>query len=112
MEINYKWIIHQLEAKIKQDDLANVIYRIHWELIGIDSDNPDFWSNRVGAEDVKYIDGEPFTPYSELTKEQVISWLDKLLDVDVLKSNIAANIELKRNPVDESLSPPWINNEE
>jgi len=109
MKINYNWIIHQLEAKIKQDELENVIYRIHWELVGIDDENPDYWSNRVGAEDVKYIEGEDFTPYSDLTKEQVVSWLESLLDVEVLKSNIAKNIEIKRNPVDEYLSPPWNN---
>lgn len=107
MAVNYNWIIHQLEAKIRQDNLDNVIYRIHWELVGIDSENSDYWSNRLGAEDVKYIDGEPFTPYSDLTKEQVVSWLDGILDVEVLKSNIAANIAIKRNPVDECLSPPW-----
>jgi len=105
--INYKWIIHQLEAKIKQDNLDNVIYRIHWELIGVDSENSDYWSNRLGAEDVKYIEGEPFTPYADLTKEQVVGWLSSLLDVEVLKSNIAENIEIKRNPVNEYLTPDW-----
>lgn len=107
MAINYNWKIHQLEAKIRQDNLDNVIYRIHWELIGVDSENSDYWSNRVGAEDISYNSGDPFTPYSDLTKEQVVGWLDLILDVEVLKSNIAANIEVKRNPVDEYLTPDW-----
>jgi hypothetical protein len=109
MAINYTWNIHQLETKVRQNDLDNVIFRIHWELVGIDSENSDFWSNRIGAEDVIYNEGEPFTPFNELTKEQVEGWLESILDVEVLKNNIAANIEVKRNPVDEALSPPWNN---
>jgi hypothetical protein len=107
MANTYKWQISQLDAKIHQDNLDNVIYNIHWRLIGSDDSDPPYRSSQIGVCSVKYVDGEPFIPYADLTKENVISWLESTLDVESIKQEIDSKIELQKNPVDEYLIPDW-----
>ena len=48
-----------------------------------------------------------FIPYADLTKEDVVGWLEAGLDVDSMKKNIDKQIELKIHPVNETLRPDW-----
>ena len=52
-------------------------------------------------------DPDNFIPYADLTKEDVVGWLEAGLDVDSMKSSLDNQIELKINPVDETLRPNW-----
>ena len=107
MANTYQWQISRLDAKIHQYEQDNVIYNIHWRLIGSDDSDPPYRSSQLGICGVKYIEGEPFIPYADLTKENVIGWLESSLDVESLKQEIDNKIELQKNPVDEHLYPNW-----
>jgi hypothetical protein len=52
-------------------------------------------------------DPDNFIPYADLTKEDVVAWLEAGLDVEAIKSNLDNQIELQINPVDETLRPDW-----
>lgn len=43
--------------------------------------------------------GDSFTPYEDLTQEQVVSWVKESVNVDEIESNLATEISLKKNPV-------------
>ena len=107
MANTYTWKINQLDAKIQEDNLNNVIYNIHWTYYANDDSTPAIYANCVGSEYVKYNEGDPFIPYSDLTKEDVIGWLESKIDVNVMKENLDNQIELKKNPIDEYLQPDW-----
>jgi hypothetical protein len=107
MAINYKWKISQLDAKIHENNLDNVIYNIHWSLIATDDSVPPYKQSSIGVCSVKYVEGDPFIPYADLTKENVVSWLESSLDVESIKQNLDNKIELQKNPVDEYLTPDW-----
>ncbi len=109
MAISYHWTINQLDAKIEQDGLQNVIYTIHWEYRAIDDSDTEqpITSNAVGSQLIHYNVGDTFIPYDELTKEDVVGWLVNLLDVDALQSNLESQINKIKNPVDEYLHPNW-----
>ena len=109
MANTYSWIISALDAKIKEDNLENVIYNIHWRYTAHDENDEKIMSTRIGVLSVKYKEGDPFIPYNDLTKNEVIAWLDAGLDVDELKTYLDKDIELKKNPVDETLYPDWDN---
>jgi hypothetical protein len=47
--------------------------------------------------------------YENLTKEQVVSWLEGTLDVEHLKENLAYQIDLQINPIVATLNPPFGN---
>jgi hypothetical protein len=108
MANTYKWKILQLDAKIKLNDLDNVIYNIHWRYVGEDNSdeqNP-ITIDIIGVFGVEY-DPENFIPYEDLTKEDVVGWLEAGLDVEGMKTNLDEQIELQKNPVDEHLQPEW-----
>lgn len=109
MANTYLWVINQLDAKIKDDDLNNVIYNIHWTFIAEDNSNPKISKNSIGTTSVIYDKEKPFIQYKDLKKEDVVSWLDDKLDVQKMKQSLSDQIELEKNPIDEFLKPDWNN---
>ena len=107
MANTYSWRINALDAKIHEDDLDNVIYTVHYTLIGQDDSEEPVSASSIGTLGVKYNPENPFISYDDLTKEDVVGWLEDGLDVDSMKENLDNQIELKKNPVDETLRPDW-----
>jgi len=107
MANTYSWRINALDAKIHENDLDNVIYTVHWSFIGQDDSEEPVMASLIGALGVQYNPEDPFTEYDDLTKEDVVGWLEAGLDVEAMKQNIDNQIELKKNPVDETLRPDW-----
>jgi hypothetical protein len=52
-------------------------------------------------------DPENFTPYDQLTEEQVVGWLEAELDVPAMTASLQENIDLQINPVVVTLPPAW-----
>lgn len=49
---------------------------------------------------------ETYTPYDQLTKEQVIGWVQTSLGKDTVEASLAAQIEAQKNPV-QATGLPW-----
>ena len=107
MANTYNWRINALDAKIHENDLDNVIYTVHWSFIGQDDSEEPVSASSIGTLSVQYTEENPFISYDDLTKEDVVGWLEDGLDVDSMKENLDKQIELKKNPVDETLRPDW-----
>ena len=105
MANTYNWKINALDAKITEGDNSNVIYTVHWTLIAT-NDTEEYTASTIGTLDVTY-DPDNFIPYADLTKADVVGWLEAGLDVETIKANLDNQIELKINPVDETLRPDW-----
>ena len=102
----YNWKINALDAKIHENDKNNVIYTVHYSYIAKDQSG-DHQASSIGTISVEYNPDEPFIEYDDLTKEDVVGWLESKLDVDSMKENLDNQIELQKNPVDETLYPNW-----
>jgi len=92
------WTITQLEHKTAN----KFVTAAHWTAMGMDEDysysisNVCSWSN-----------GEPTTPYDELTQDIVLAWIwANGVDKDVVEASLADQIELQKNPV-SSTGLPW-----
>ena len=105
MANTYNWKINALDAKIHEGDNDNVIYTVHWSFIATD-ETGEYSASSIGTMGVEY-DPDNFIPYADLVKSDVVGWLEAGLDVDSMKSNLDNQIELKINPVDETLRPDW-----
>ena len=99
--------ISQLEAKVSEGDLSNVIHKIWWELVARDQDDDMIAASTMGILKVSYNPDDPFIPYEDLTKDDVIGWLESGLDVENLKSELDARINEQKNPTDIYLNPNW-----
>ena len=107
MANTYNWKINQLDAKIHENDLDNVIYTIHWSYMATDDSEDPITVNSIGTLGITYNPEDTFIPYADLTKEDVEAWLEAGLDVDSMKLNLDNQIELIKNPVNEYLHPDW-----
>jgi len=106
MANTYSWKINQLDAKIQEGELQNVIYVIHYNYKAVDPSG-EYTSTSVAILSIEYNPETPFIPYDELTKEDVVSWLEAGIDVNILQESLDKQIELQKNPVDEYLHPDW-----
>ena len=105
MANTYNWKINALDAKIQEGDNSDVIYTVHWSYIASD-ESGEHTASSIGTMGVEY-DPDNFIPYADLTKDDVVSWLEAGLDVESMKENLDNQIELQINPVDETLRPDW-----
>ena len=103
---NYNWTISAMECVKKENDLTDVVITIHWRY---NAEKDGFTAETYGATSVPLPTGEEFTPYEDLTKDQVIGWLVSELDVDAMNENLNAQIELLINPINVTLPAPFEN---
>lgn len=94
--INYEWQKPILERKIVDGTLENVIQTIHWRYTGIDEDG--FISDVYGALTLPAPNAENFIEWENMTNNKVFEWLESILDVEQLQSQISAQIEDIKNP--------------
>jgi hypothetical protein len=96
--INYEWNIAQMDRKAADGFVTTV----HYTVSAIDG---DYTASSYGT--VGYTQ-EPknYTPFEQLTKEQVVGWVQESLGKDEVESGLVAQIDALKNPVSES-GLPW-----
>jgi hypothetical protein len=106
MAVAYTWSVLNMDAYPQQDGFQNVVCTIHWVCNGIDN---GLTGTSPGATGVALDPAQPFTPYNQLTQDQVLSWVFASLGeqgVANVESDVAAQIAYKANqPVAQPL--PW-----
>jgi hypothetical protein len=105
--IIYTWIFSAFDCRIDEDGMEDVVTTVHWRYKGTDEDN--ITAEIYGAQSVPSPTPEAFTPYPDLSEEQVIGWMEETMDVEAMDLNIAQQIELIKHPVYVTLPPPFIN---
>ena len=70
------------------------------------ADVGNFMASTYGTVSYTQQPEETYTPYDQLTKEQVIGWVQTSLGKDTVEASLAAQIEAQKNPV-TSTGVPW-----
>jgi hypothetical protein len=113
MSISYTWTINQLTAYPTFESHTDVVFKVQWFYRGVNSDG--IGSARGGIADVTYTAGSPFTPFAELTEEQVLGWVQDTITPEKLaqmETEIVGDIDYQieqanaNNPISPPL--PWI----
>lgn len=107
MTISYNWTIAQLDAYPEKDGETDVVFAVHWTLNGTDGTHN---GGVYGSTGVSLDPEAPFTPYAELTQDQVVGWVEAAMgeeQVASLKTNIAGQIEAQVNPPVVTPPLPW-----
>jgi len=113
MATTFKWTISVLNSRIKEtiegQELHDVVNVVHWRYKGtrIVDDIP-YEKETYGSLGVE-TDPNDFILYENLTKDDVIGWLEEGLDVTEMQENLNKGIDLLINPVEETLPLPWDN---
>jgi len=103
----YVWVIEAMNCKPQEDGQTDVVITVHWRLNGTDGQYSGTVYSTVG---LTYTAGSPFTPYADLTQDQVIGWVQDALGQDQvisLEANVAAQIEAQINPPVVTPPLPW-----
>ena len=98
--MEYTWVISAIERKHKEEELEDVVHLIHWRLSASNGlkEEEEIKIDTYGSLILESPSVDSFIPYSEITKEQVIGWLESKLDVDDLKEVLNKQIDYVSNP--------------
>jgi hypothetical protein len=97
----YTWTINQVSAA-NVEAQTGVVTHVHWSLEGKTDQNDEILSFKSGTKTIAYVAGGEFVPLENLTKEQVIAWLEQdmaeqnetgLTVLDCIKQAIDADID-------------------
>jgi hypothetical protein len=107
MAITYTWTVVQMDAYPQVDGEQDVVFTVHWTLSGTDG---TYSGGVYGTTGVTVNPDEPFTPYADLTQDQVIGWVQDAMGAEQVanyEANIAAQIEGQINPPVVTPPLPW-----
>jgi hypothetical protein len=108
MEIIYNWVILNLDTAPSDDGLTDVVKVIHWSREGRTIvDAKEYVADTFSSYNCSSPNPTDFTAYLDLTKEQIISWLEAGIDVEKQDAIIAQKLENQINPPIVNLPLPW-----
>lgn len=101
----FKWSITTMTVMPIINDLSNVVITVGWTYsltyLG-------FTKILYGALELDKPDPNSYTPYNELTEEEVISWLSAKLNVDDFQQNLLNQVNQEFVPRPTILPIPWL----
>ena len=100
------WIIERLLTKPVEGPNTDVVITADWRCNG----SQDSYSGTCyGSCSFAPPSGSGFTPYNELTEQQVLDWCySNGVDKTAIEANVTAQIEAQINPPVVSLPLPWV----
>lgn len=106
--MNLTWKILKFECVPFQEGLQNVVVNIHFECIGQENVNGVIYtSTSDGVATIGYPDVNHFTPFENITKEQVIGWIEKTAHYKAALSKIKNEINFLKKPQVIEMSSPF-----
>lgn len=109
MAITYNWVVSAMdEYPTTPDNLTDVVFNVHWRRTAAETvGGNNYIVDTYNVLSVPAPSPEDFTPYSDLTFEQVCGWLEAGLDVEEIDASLAVKLENAINPPVISLPIPW-----
>lgn len=104
MEVTYKWAVEKMAVLPTKDNFANVVFNVNWVCTAKTTvDGREFFATNYGSCDLPFL-GEEFTPYDDLTEEEVCSWIG---GKPVIEANLLIDLNNKINPPIKIMPNPW-----
>ena len=106
MSISYTWTVENMSSQVQLDGYTDVVVQVAWSCTGTDG---TYFATIPGLTRVTFGGGPDFTPYADLTEEQVLTWVwSSGVDQTSVQTEIDTQIELQVNPPIVILPLPWI----
>lgn len=105
-----QWVISSLQCKPQEDNMDDVVIIVDWRRTCNETINDKtYYADVYGSYSCNQPSPDNFTPYDQLTYDQVCLWLDNGLDVEALDLNLDAQIDNQVNPPIVVLPLPFQN---
>ena len=96
--MEFTWSVLQMD-RLTSDGF---VVTVHYTVNAVDG---DYTASTYGT--VGYTQNEgSYVPFANLTKDQVIGWVQESLNKDTVESALSAQIDAQKNPVQEA-GVPW-----
>jgi hypothetical protein len=103
----FTWTISKLDCYPQYDNQTDVVFVVHWTCSGTDGTHTGSVYSTCG---VTYKADTPYTPYDQLTKNQVLGWIwAGGVDKASAEAAVQAQIDNQINPPVVSPPRPWTN---
>lgn len=105
--MNYKWNIQALDCVPQEDGLTDVVVTAHWNVSATDG---TYTSSAYGTQSFTYDKTKSFTPFANLTQDQVVGWVQEGMGIDAvtaLQQSLDQQIENQINPPIVTPALPW-----
>jgi hypothetical protein len=104
MATTYNWTVTAMDCYPQDQGNADVVFTVHWSCTGI---NDEYSVNVYGTCGIPYAGGS-FTPYEDLTQNEVLGWIwDNGVDKDETEANVERQIQNLINPPVVTPPLPW-----
>lgn len=97
----YNWTIKTMDRQSADGFVITVHYTVS-------AQDGDYSASTYGVVGYTQEEGQSYTPYDQLTAEQVAGWVQTSLGKDVVEASLQTQIDALKNPVQES-GLPWSN---
>jgi hypothetical protein len=102
----YTWTVTAMDCYPEVDGEADVVFTVHWTCAGVDG---EYSSSVYSTQAVTVDSAEPFTPYDQLTQDQVLNWVwTSGVDKDVTEAAVDQQIQNLINPPVVTPPLPWV----
>ena len=101
---NFNWQINSMPAYFQIDGQSDVVFEVNWQCQAQDG---EYSALSAGSIPVTYTAGTSFTPYDQLTQEQVWGWINPSIDRPEIEANLQSMIDEQKNPPVVTPPLPW-----
>ena len=102
----FNWQIVSMPAYPQEASQTDVVFQVNWQCQAFDG---LFTAISNGSVPVTYTAGQPFTPYADLTQDQVWGWINPSIDRSEIEANLQAMIDAQKTPTVVTPPLPWSN---
>ena len=104
MTTQITWLIEALDVKPTEGSYTDVVVTAHWRCNGVDGE----YNGTVYGTCSFSAPSEQFTPYADLTQDQVLGWCwASGVDKDATEAAVQTQIDNQINPPIISPALPW-----
>jgi hypothetical protein len=111
--MSYNWSIISMQCYPQHEGQDNVVFKVYFKITKLVTENEIPYLGLFNESvEIPFADSEAYTPYNELTEEQVIGWVKTALGeatVSLYESKVDEQIERMTKPSTVSPPVPWDN---
>jgi hypothetical protein len=75
MTTTYTWLVEYMSCYPQAEGETDVVFQVNWTCSAENDATPPASAGLSGTISVTYVAGDPYTPYADLTQEQVLGWV-------------------------------------
>ena len=102
------WNISAMNCQVQEGEYQDVVYCVHWQCSDTQEINGQSYFGSVYSTCSVPAPTDSFTPYADLTQEQVLGWIwANGVDKNATETAVNAQIQAQAYPVTVTPPLPW-----